>query len=182
MKTRNSLLSIISASVIVFASCTNNPRTVDDKASAEAVSDNKVQEQAAAENYEQLTRIADLLIQEVRLGDIAQTNSSSSAVRKSAADLKQKSQAMYNELSALAQAKAIVLPELPGNDGTAFVTKMQQLKGTQFDTEYSSITTSDHTQLLDMLQSTAASSNDADIREWANKALSVLKTHETPAS
>jgi putative membrane protein len=114
---------------------------------------------------------------EVEAGKVAAAKGSSEDVRsfgqKMIADHSKKNE----DLKALAAKKDVTLPAALDSKHQAKVTKLQSLSGEAFDSAYAADMVEGHQEMAALMKQAAASSQDADVRKFAEDTLTAVKEH-----
>lgn len=114
---------------------------------------------------------------EVLLGNMAQTNAASPAVKHFGQMMIRDHTAGVQELRGLAVRKRIILPDTVSNQQKKEENDLQKKKGHDFDKAYVKLMEQDHKDDIDEFQKEAQNANDSDIRAEAIKMLPILKMH-----
>jgi putative membrane protein len=116
-------------------------------------------------------------MKEVKLGKLAQTNSSSAECKKLGQMMVDDHTKAGDELKAWASKKNVELPTALSNDGQKDYDKMAKMKGEEFDKEYSKCMVKDHKKAVSEFKKEADKGDDADLKAWAAKTLPTLEHH-----
>ncbi len=114
---------------------------------------------------------------EVQLGQLAQKQATSTAVKQFGQMMVSDHTKANNELMALAKQKNIVVPAEPGKEAMEHIQKLQQETGKDFDKDYVSLMVDDHKEDIEQFEKAADKAKDPDIKALAAKTLPVLKHH-----
>ena len=113
---------------------------------------------------------------EVAIGELAQTQGESQAVKDFGKLLVADHGAHKQELGALAQAAGIKTTDDLSDDAKANLEKLEALRGHAFDREFKTMMVEDHTKDIGKYEK-QASSGDADTAALAQKTLPTLRKH-----
>jgi putative membrane protein len=115
---------------------------------------------------------------EVKLGRLAETNSTNPAVRKFGELMVEDHSRINKELMALLQRKGMAMPpkELPKKMQESYDT-LAGMKGAEFDRAYTKHMLKDHREDIAVFEAAAKNGKDADLRAFAIKTLPTLREH-----
>ena len=113
---------------------------------------------------------------EVAIGELAQAQGESQAVKDFGKLLVADHGAHKQELGALAQAAGITTTDDPSDEAKANLEKLKALHGRAFDSEFKAMMVEDHTKDIAKYEK-QASSGDADTAALAQKTLPTLRKH-----
>jgi putative membrane protein len=114
---------------------------------------------------------------EVELGGVARTRASDPAVREYADRLVTDHRAASTELQALAARKGWRIPEQPAPEHVAVRDRLSRVSGSEFDRRFVEEMLKDHDHAILEFETAAATANDAELRDWAQRMLPVLREH-----
>jgi putative membrane protein len=169
------LSSMIIASMMAFTSCNSN--NSDSKDVAEEQNEQKFDGTEVEDDTEFAVDAADGGMLEVKLGELAQINGSSSAVKEFGKTMVTEHSKANEELIALAQQKNITLPTSLSADKQKKVDDMAAKKGKDFDKAYAAFMVDDHKEDVEDFQEAAKDAKDADIKAWAGGKVAALQHH-----
>lgn len=177
MKTKR-LITFLSLVVLALSACRNTDKVnsgVTDSSIEQTMTDTTaINRGADADEFMKTAAIAGLM--EIELGKIAQTNASSSRIKKFGEKMVNDHTRIAKDLKDLADSKKVTLPtSLPAADGN-HVEEMKKMTGAAFDKHYMDMMVKDHVKALDLFKS-AAVSGDVKIRNFASKTLRTLERH-----
>lgn len=154
-----------------FASCNNSGKGSKDKAD----SINKANKPVAKDAAQFMTKAAEINMEEIELGTLAQQRATSQRVKDFGKMLVNDHSQLNEKVSMLASRKNIVLP----NATTEKIARAKQdLENTDdFDTEFIKMMVKGHKDAIDVFQRAADHVNDPDIKSLATSALPQLQTH-----
>ena len=158
----------------LFQACNPNTKKADSVESAadttEATAD--VEDDVA----EFMAEAASGGMMEVELGETAQKNAKSQAVKNFGAMMVRDHTKANDELKALASSKNITLPAVIGKEHQEKINNMITLRGAEFDEKYMSMMDDDHKEDIEHFQK-AAKFKDAAVSAFASKTLPILQKH-----
>jgi putative membrane protein len=114
---------------------------------------------------------------EVQLGQLAQTNAASQAVKDFGAMMVRDHGKGGAELTALAATKQIIVPDSISNEQKKERNDLARKKGKEFDKAYVKLMIDDHKEDISEFDKAAKNANDPDIKSWAGKTLPMLQHH-----
>jgi len=119
-------------------------------------------------------------IMEVEAAKIAAKNSSNQEVKDFAAKMLADHSKANAELKKLATDKKVITPDaLPAED-QIHLDEMKKMTGVAFDKHYVGMMVQDHEKTVALFKE-GAQNRDASLKEWANKTLSVIESHDAAA-
>lgn len=114
---------------------------------------------------------------EVQMGQLAQRNGGSAAVRRYGERMAADHGRANREMLALAQRKQITPPETMGAEHQAIRDRLAGLRGAAFDRAYAQAMVEDHQEDLRLYREEAANGTDPDVRGFAQRHVPVLEEH-----
>jgi putative membrane protein len=114
---------------------------------------------------------------EVELGNVAQQNASSDAVKQFGQRMVQDHSKASKELERLVSKKGIALSKTVDEDQRTDAVKFSKLSGPNFDRAYMREMVDDHKKTLEEFQRQAESAQDPDVRSFAVNSLPNLQDH-----
>ena len=114
---------------------------------------------------------------EVELGRMAATKAQNAEVKQFGEMMVAEHTKSNDELKSLAVKKSVSLPPAPDAAHQATMTRMQGLNGAEFDKAYVEAMVADHEATVQLFESEAARSADAEARAFAEKTLPNLRRH-----
>jgi len=114
---------------------------------------------------------------EVTLGELAQTNAQSPAVKRFGLMMVRDHSEGEKELRSMAIAKRIVMPDTLSNQQQKEADDLKKKTGHDFDKAYIDLMVDDHKEDIDEFTKAAQQANDPDIKALAAKMVPVLKEH-----
>ncbi len=179
LKLRVLRLLLISASFILVLttlhSCKNSTPE-DTKEVAEEHNDAKFDD-AKEDDAEFLVSAAEINLEEIQLGQLAQNNSLNADVKSLGKMMETSHTKALSDLRELAAKKQITLPARLTDDGISTTEKLMDMKASKFDKEYCARMVNDHKDAISKFEKASMDANDPDIRSWAASMLPALRTH-----
>ena len=114
---------------------------------------------------------------EVELGNVAQQNASSDAVKQFGQRMVQDHSKASKELERLVSKKGIALSKTVDEEQRTDAVKFSKLSGPNFDRAYMREMVDDHKKTLEEFQGQADSAQDPDVRAFAMNSLPNLQDH-----
>ena len=193
MKTKINLSKILGSACLVAAitiggqACNNGtandqPKAVDTsntdpKERAEDANDAKMTSDSSEKNAQFLVDAAEINMEEIQLGELAQKNGSMKGVKELGKMMIKEHTKALADLKALAAKKNITSPVSLTEDGQEAYKKLSDEKGLDFDKSYAGKMVDGHESAIDKFEKAANNLSDADIKSWAASMLPGLKTH-----
>jgi len=161
-------------SIATLSSCSHEPK--DSKESAEQLNDAKFDDKEK--------RDADCLLKayssnlfEIRVSENASLNASTPEVKKLGAMLMEAHTKMNSEVKALAEKKQVSLPTDLTDEQRKKIEELAEKTGTDYDKKYVEMMKEKHKHAIDTYEKDADECVDPDIKAWANKSLSEVRSH-----
>jgi len=114
---------------------------------------------------------------QVELGKLAAQKGSSDAVKQFGQQMVDDHTKANDELKSVASAQSFDIPASLDSKHQALVNKLSKLSGPAFDKAYTKNMVKDHEQDLREFQNEAQNGNNQAVKEFAGKALPILKEH-----
>jgi putative membrane protein len=114
---------------------------------------------------------------EVQMGQLAQRNASSAAVRRFGQQMVSHHGQSNQEMMALAQRKQITPPSTMGAEQQQIYDDLAKLRGSAFDRAYARAMVQDHQEDLRLYREEAANGTDPDVKAFAARHVPVLEEH-----
>ncbi|SDB61941.1 DUF4142 domain-containing protein [Belnapia rosea] len=114
---------------------------------------------------------------EVQMGQLAQRNGRSPAVKRFGERMVADHSKTNQEMLALAQQKQITPPDSMGAQHQAIYDRLAGLRGREFDRAYIQAMVEDHREDVQAFQTEAQDGTDPDVRAFAQRHLPVLQEH-----
>ena len=134
--------------------------------------------QAVAEQEQEFAqKAAEGGLIEVQLGELAQQQAKDEQVIQFGERMVQDHGRANEKLMAIAEQKAIQLPQELSGDAQQKYEEMQQLSGAEFDEAYMDEMVEDHEKDVELFEQQAESGEDPDLRAFAEETLPTLREH-----
>jgi putative membrane protein len=114
---------------------------------------------------------------EVQLGQLAERNGRSAAVKRFGQQMINDHGRTNQELMALAQQKQVTPPSGIGAEQQQIYDRLASLRGSAFDRAYAEAMVQDHREDLRAFQQEAQSGTDPDVKAFAARVVPVLQEH-----
>jgi len=114
---------------------------------------------------------------EVQMGQLAQRNGRSPAVKRFGERMVADHTKVNQEMMALAQQKQITPPDTMGAEHQAMYDRLAALRGREFDRAYVQAMVADHREDVQAFQAEAQDGTDPDVKAFAAQQLPVLREH-----
>ncbi len=171
-----SVLTLSISMLLLLASCSSNPKPEDTKKEATEHNDAKFSS-ANETDAKFLVNAAEINLQEIQLGQLAETKSMMPEVKDLGANMSREHSKANVELQELASSKQISLPTSITNDGQDAYKKMMNEKGNHFDKAYCDMMVNGHKEAIEKFEKASKDAVDPDIKAWASSMLPLLRIH-----
>ncbi len=158
------------------SSCMNN-KPEDTKVVAEDHNDAKFDNNKIEKDAQFLVNAATISREEINLGQLAQHNGRSLAVKELGKMMEDEHTKSLADLTVLAKAKNISIPTSQTNSSESAYKNLNDKSGNDFDKAYADMIVSEHKKTISLFETAATESSDLDIRAWANSTLPALRKH-----
>jgi putative membrane protein len=174
----NFVSALFLASSLCFVSCSNSKSDADDsKEVAEDQNEEKFDDTKLEDDSEFAVNVADAGMLEVQLGQLAQGNGTSSAVKKFGQEMITAHKKAGEELKALALQKSISLPATLSDKSQKKYDNLAQKTGKDFDDAYSDAMVSGHKDVVDAFKKEIDKGKDEELKSWATSTLPTVEHH-----
>lgn len=167
--------SLLIALTLTLSAC-NDSKPKDTKEVAEDHNEAKF-ENAKEEDAEFLVDAAEMNLEEIQLGQLAQRNGMNEEVKTLGKMMETEHTKTLDELKALAAKKQVTIPTTLTDDGMSANKKLMDMKASNFDKEYSDKMVNAHKEAISKFEKASTDAKDADIRNWATATLPGLRKH-----
>lgn len=174
---KTSLLAATLMMALPFVSCKKETPKTDTEEVADDQNDAKFDDTDKEDDSEFLVAAAEINMDEVALGKLAQTKGTAQAVKDLGKMMETEHTKALDELKALASSKNISLPAGPTEDGQETLNKFQEKKASDFDKDYADKMVEGHKDAISKFEKASTDAADADVRAWAAKMLPSLRLH-----
>ena len=124
-----------------------------------------------------MTKVADVGMTEVKLGQMAQDKGMSQRVKDFGAMMVKDHTAAGDELKSMARQKNVTLPETMSNDHQRKADDLNKKTGKDFDKSYIKAMVDGHQSTVNDFEKASKNTKDADVKAWVDKTLPTLKMH-----
>lgn len=124
-----------------------------------------------------MTKVADVGMTEVQLGQMAQNKGASQRVKDFGAMMVKDHTAAGDELKNLATQKNVTLPTTVGNDHQNKIDDLNKKTGKDFDKAYIRAMVDGHQSTVNDFEKASKDTKDADVKSWVDKTLPTLRMH-----
>lgn len=172
-------ISLFAVSVLAMSltlSSCNKSKPEDTKEVAEEYNEAKFDNEKE-DDAEFLVTAAEMNLEEIKLGQLAQTRGIASHVKELGSMMETEHSKALEELNALAATKQITIPVSLTEDGMSANKKLMDMKASDFDKEYANMMISGHKSAIDKFEKASTDAHDIDIRNWAESMLPTLRMH-----
>jgi len=160
---------------VTLSSC-NNATQEDSKEVAEESNEENF-EKAKEYDAEFLVSAAEINLEEIQLGQLAQTKSGNADVKNLGKMMETAHKKALSDLQTLAAEKQTVIPSTLTENGQEAYNKLVDKQGNDFDKEYCDRMVSGHKDAISKFEKESTDATDLDIRNWATSMLPALRTH-----
>ena len=168
-------LSAVVVLTLTLPSC-NNSKPEDTKEVAEEHNDAKFSN-AKEDDAKFLVNAAEINLEEIELGKLAQTRGSLNHVKELGEMMVTDHTNALSDLKALAAKKQVTIPTTLTDKGMSANKKLMDTKVPKFNKEYADMMVSGHKDAVAIFEKASTNAQDADIRNWATSMLPVLRKH-----
>jgi len=171
-----SLFAAAFVSILSITSCSNNTDAEDSKEVAEERNEEKFTN-AKEEDAEFLVSAAEINLEEIQLGQLAQKNSKMPKVIELGKMMEVEHTKALKDLQMLATKKQITIPTTLTNDGKDAYDKLKDKFGFDFDKKYSDKMVEGHKDAIEKFEKASIYAKDTDIQSLATTMLPSLRSH-----
>jgi putative membrane protein len=118
---------------------------------------------------------------EVKLGELAQTNTTTDKVKVLGQHMIDDHTKAEAELKALASKKGIVVPANLDEKGFKQYNKLVKKQGEDFDKAYTKCMVKDHKEDIEKFKKQAEKGDDAELKAWVQNTIPILEGHQQMA-
>ena len=157
-----------------FTACNNK----QPKDSTEVAEDqNEAKFESKEEDAEFLVSVAAMNLEEIQLGQLAQTKSQNPLVVNLGKMMEDKHKQALSDLQELAAKKQITIPTTLSESGKEANNSLMDKVGKDFDEDYCDRMVSTHKDAIDKFEEISKDAIDLDIRNWAASMVPEMRTH-----
>lgn len=124
-----------------------------------------------------MTKVADVGMTEVKLGQMAQDKGMNPRVKDFGAMMVKDHTAAGDQLKTLAGQKNVTLPATVGDDHQKKIDDLNKKSGKDFDKAYMDAMVDGHQATVNDFEKTSKNTKDADVKAWVDKTLPTLRMH-----
>ena len=161
---------------VTSTSCGDNMNEKDSKDLAEDNNDAKFTS-AMEEDAEYLVSAAEIDMEGIELGQLAQKNSTTPSVIQLGKMMEDDHTKSLKDLKTLATKKQITLPTTLTSDNKNAYDKIKNKFGYDFDKEYSNMLVEEHKDAINKFEKVSTNAKDPEIQSWAATFLILLRAH-----
>jgi putative membrane protein len=165
-------INLIIIAALLTGACNNGKQS-----DAAIGADSKPDTIASSRDAKFLAKVALINMEEIRLGELAQQNSSTQDVKELGQMMVDDHKNSQEELVQLAAKKSITLPTSMDSLAMADYNKLVSKSGTEFDKGYTDMMVNGHKGAIALFESESKDASDADVRQWAGSVLPTLQKH-----
>ncbi|GGD24541.1 hypothetical protein GCM10011343_13410 [Flavobacterium orientale] len=129
------------------------------------------------DNAKFLNEAAEMQLEEISLGKLAQQQGTSSHVKELGKMMENEHSQALRELTTLSQSKSVTIPTSITERSKKNYDDLAGKTANDFDKAYSEMMVDHHKDAVDLFEKAANDSEDGDIRTWASSKLRTLRTH-----
>jgi putative membrane protein len=124
-----------------------------------------------------MTKVSDVGMTEVKLGQMAQDKGSNQRIKDFGAMMVKDHTAAGDELKNLASQKNVTLPATVSSDHQKKIDDLNKKTGHDFDKAYIDAMVDGHQSTVNDFEKISKNEKDADVKAWVDKTLPTLKMH-----
>ena len=160
--------------VLALAGCAQTQRAADTTVAAAKA---QVNPTLSTSDATFMTTAARGGLAEVQMGQLAQQNGRSAAVKRFGQQMANDHGRANQEMMALAQQKQITPPSTMGAEHQSIYDDLAKLRGGAFDRAYAQAMVRDHEEDLRLYREEAANGTDPDVKAFAARHVPLLQEH-----
>ncbi len=166
--------SVSVAALVVLAGCASDDKSASDM---KAMSQTPAPPALSTMDTSFVNSAAQAGVEEIKAGQLAETQSHSARVKKFAAQMVSDHTAANQKLAAIAQAKGVTPTMTPDTAHDQMFSQLQTEHGRTFDRDYLAGQVKDHQIVADLMQNEIQSGTDADVKGFAQTTLPTIQQH-----
>ena len=120
---------------------------------------------------------AEINLEEIKLGQLAQTKSTMADVKELGKMMETEHQKSLNELTTLANKKGISLPKSVSAEANEKYNALNSKSEKKFNEDYCEAMIKGHKHAISLFETASKDATDPDIRQWATSTLPTLNAH-----
>lgn len=168
--------AIVTLSIALTVSCTNNSPSEDSKEHAVEMNEENLP-QEKEKDADKMVEIAGANAYEIQASQDAASRASTSEVKKIANMMVKAHTKMGSEMEMLAGKKGVTLPADMPNEKMNDLENLRNKSGIDYDKDYLDKMKDAHDQVLRKLENMAENTEDAEVRDFANKSIPEIRSH-----
>ena len=170
-------IALITMALIGATSCNDTKKPEDTKDVAEEHNEAKFDNTSKEKDSQFLVDAAEINLEEIQLGHLAQQNSNMSDVKELGEMMEREHGKSLIDLNALAAKKMIKVPASLTDNAKNSYDKLNKKSGKEFDKEYCEMMVKGHKDAIALFDKALKECSDSDIRDWASATLPALRIH-----
>ena len=175
---KKTLILALSVMFISLNACKNSNSQKPEDTKKVAEEHNEAKFDAAKEDDAKfLVAAAEINLEEIKLGQLAQVNSNMADVKKLGQMMVTEHTKALTDLQGLASKKQVTIPASITDNGQDAYTKLSVKTASKFDKDYTDMMVKGHKDAIDKFEKASTGAADADIRAWATSMLPALRMH-----
>ena len=175
-KSKVSLAVLIIAAIIGTSACMNS-KPEDTKEVAEENNEEKFDNNSTEKDAQFFVNAAEMSFQEISLGKLAQQKGNVNHVKELGKMMEDEHTKSLADLTALAEAKNITLPNSQTDKGKDAYEKLSKKSGNDFGKTYCDMLVNAHQEAIALFEKASTECTDPEIKAWASATLPTLRTH-----
>lgn len=165
------------AALLLVVACNTSQEPADTKTIAQDKNDDKFDNPDRAKDADFLVDAAEVNMEEIRLGQLAQQMGTTSYVKDLGKKMEDAHTGFLGDLKQLAKSKNITLPSAPTDNAQADYSDLSSKSGNNFDKAYTDLMVSKHNDAIELFERASSECTDIDIKNWASISLPELRAH-----
>lgn len=174
---RSFIVMTFIASLFVIVSCSTNETAENPKEVAEKQNDIEFDTQARENDAQFLVNAAEMNMEEIRLGQLAQQKGQSTEVKELGKIMEESHSKSLQDLTALAKSKNVTIPTSPTENAQESYRKLNEKSTDDFDEAYADLMVNEHKDAIEAFEKASKDCQDPDIKNWATSSLPDLRKH-----
>ena len=133
--------------------------------------------QLSAQDQQFVEQAARAGLEEVQSGQLAEQKGGSQAIKQLGQTLVSDHTMMNEQLKQIAQKQGFTLPQSLDQEDRQEMQQLRNASGQQFDSRFADEQIEDHTKMIQVLQKEAQTTQDSDLRTFAEGGIPVMQKH-----
>ncbi len=172
------LIGLASATILLTIPLQSCKNTKQDNTKKVAEEQNDAKFANEKENdAEFLVSAAEINLEEIELGRLAQSRGTSAEVKKLGEMIETEHSKASSDLKSLAESKQISIPTTLTDAGLNAQKELTEADAKDFDKKYVDMMVSGHKDAISKYEAASTSAKDIDVRNWATSTVTVLRQH-----